>query len=94
MKFRKKPVIIDAWLWDETEGMKRFLMDLGMKWCGNIGHETRPGWCGELRIKTLESGGGSFLVSPGDWIIKGVAGEFYACKPDIFEATYEPEATR
>lgn len=33
------------------------------------------------------------VVSPGDWVIKGVKGEFYPCKPDIFEATYEPVGT-
>jgi len=38
-------------------------------------------------ISTLE---GRMVVSPGDWVIKGVKGEFYPCKPDIFEATYEP----
>lgn len=41
---------------------------------------------GELRIETLE---GDMLVSPGDWVIRGVKGEYYPCKPDIFEATYE-----
>ena len=41
---------------------------------------------GGLVIKTLE---GQHLASIGDWIIKGVANEFYLCKPDIFEATYE-----
>jgi len=40
-------------------------------------------------IKTLE---GDMAFRPGDWIIKGVAGEFYPCKPEIFEATYEMEA--
>lgn len=39
-----------------------------------------------LEIKTLE---GTMLADPGDWIIRGVKGEFYPCKPDIFEATYE-----
>lgn len=41
-----------------------------------------------IMVVTLE---GSMLVMPGDWIIKGVKGEFYPCKPDIFEATYERE---
>ena len=41
---------------------------------------------GHLEIKTKE---GVMSASPGDWIIKGIAGEFYPCKPDIFEATYE-----
>lgn len=39
-----------------------------------------------MTIPTLE---GDMLAQPGDWIIKGVKGEFYPCKPDIFEATYE-----
>lgn len=39
-----------------------------------------------LTIATLE---GSFWVDPGDWIIKGIVGEFYSIKPDIFESTYE-----
>jgi hypothetical protein len=40
-----------------------------------------------LAIRTLE---GDMIVSPGDWVIRGVKGEFYPCKPDIFAATYEP----
>lgn len=48
--------------------------------CGNIMHI--HGW-----IDTLEGG---HIVCPGDWIIRGVKGEMYPCKPDIFEATYEP----
>lgn len=48
--------------------------------CGRIMHD--HGW-----IDTLKGG---HTVCPGDWIIKGVKGEFYPCKPDIFEATYEP----
>jgi hypothetical protein len=50
------------------------------------------GWymqTGGIYIPTLE---GVVVASPGDWIIRGVKGEFYPCKPDIFEATYEPEA--
>lgn len=43
--------------------------------------------CSYLVIHTLE---GDLAASPGDWIIKGVKGEFYPCKPDIFEATYDP----
>lgn len=41
----------------------------------------------EVKIPTLE---GEMMASPGDWIITGVKGERYPCKPDIFEATYEP----
>lgn len=48
--------------------------------CGSVMHN--HGW-----IDTLEGG---HIVCPGDWIITGVKGERYPCKPDIFEATYEP----
>lgn len=57
----------------ECDGQER------CKHCNNIMHI--HGW-----IDTLEGG---HIVCPGDWIIKGVKGEFYPCKPDIFEATYE-----
>jgi len=59
-KFRKKPVIVDAY--QHTGGAPIF-------------------------IDTLE---GQMRADPGDWIITGVHGERYPCKPDIFEATYEP----
>jgi hypothetical protein len=45
---------------------------------------------GALFIPTLE---GEMRADVGDWLIKGVAGEFYPCKPDVFAATYEPEET-
>jgi len=51
------------------------------KHCDTIMHN--HGW-----IDTLEGG---HIVCPGDWIIEGIAGEFYPCKPDIFEATYSKE---
>lgn len=79
MKFRKKPVVIDAVQWTGENQLD--LLILGMpqhrfaRKCGGI-----------LAISTLE---GIMSASPGDWIIKGVQGEFYPCKPDIFEATYE-----
>ena len=44
---------------------------------------------GEPEIKAIETLEGTMWAQPGDWIIKGVQGEFYPCKPDIFEATYE-----
>ena len=62
MKFRKKPVVIEAvQLRDDTDG--------------------------KFKITTLE---GVHTANIGDWIIRGVKGEFYPCKPDIFTATYEP----
>lgn len=77
--FRKKPVVIEAVRW--TGGNVREVMDF-MAW-RNAAHDEVSG----LTIHTLE---GNHHALPGDWIIKGVKGEFYPCKPDIFAATYEP----
>lgn len=90
MKFRKKPVMIEAWCWNETQMLRRELESRGMVTTGHTGHRDRPDECTNMRIRTLESGSGSHVVDPGDWIIRGVKGEFYPCKPDIFAATYEP----
>ena len=78
MKFRKKPVVIEAVLWngENIDEIAAF-----MKW-RNFEHDKRNG----LTIRTLE---GQHVASIGDYIIKGVAGEFYPCKPDIFAATYD-----
>lgn len=83
-KFRKKPVVIEAMQFDENNG------DEVMDWVnshfeGSI-IATYPQHCAEICISTLE---GNVFAQYGDWIIKGVQGEFYPCKPDIFEATYE-----
>jgi len=82
-KFRKKPVVIEAvrWLNDNWDELQEFAADCDQK-CPIV-------YCGygsPLVINTLE---GDMLADDGDWIIKGVAGEFYPCKPDIFEKTYE-----
>ena len=76
-RFRKKPVEIDAVLYTGPN------FDEIEEFVGGDA-EFRNG---ELTVATLE---GPLHASPGDWIIKGVKGEFYPCKPDIFEATYEP----
>lgn len=86
MRFRKKPVVIEAWQWDETETTRRMLEARGMRVAGCNGHHDRPDECTSLRISTLE---GAMHAARGDWIIRGVKGEFYPCKPDIFAATYE-----
>lgn len=95
-KFRKKPVVVEAikselirywfspqhstripdWLYDALGAGTIFLTD------DEPANESDTG----LRIKTLE---GEMIVSPDDWIIRGVNGELYPCKPDIFEKTYE-----
>jgi len=75
MKYRKKPVEIDAIQWTGDNKLEIF------DFC-NMSYITDQ----ELRIQTLE---GSMIASINDYIIKGVMGEFYPCKPDIFEMTYE-----
>jgi len=78
MKYRKKPVIIDAVQFINSTDIHDF--------CGNSVLE--PIGKDYLEIITLE---GIMVAQKGDWIIKGIKGEFYPCKPDIFEATYEKE---
>lgn len=109
MKFRKKPVVVEASRWHENgdhpfdnvwrpfengvtpiapregEVVRYFrLPDVNgrnlCQFCERTMHD--HGW-----IDTLEGG---HIVCPGDWIITGVKGERYPCKPDVFEATYEP----
>jgi hypothetical protein len=78
-KFRKKPVVIEAVLW--TGNNLDEILDFSPSAYTDYGSGKL-----ELKIQTLE---GHHIASIGDWIIKGVAGEFYPCKPDIFEQTYE-----
>jgi hypothetical protein len=78
MKYRKKPIIIEAVQWkDNVSEMTTFLSASDRK------TYFKPEG---IVIDTLE---GEMLASLGDYIIKGVQGEYYPCKPDIFEATYE-----
>jgi hypothetical protein len=83
-KFRKKPVVIEAHQFDGTlESKIKMETEFGVTTVdATIYNDTVLTW----RIGTLE---GPHEVTPGDWIIRGVKGEFYPCKPDIFEATYE-----
>lgn len=83
MRFRKRPVVIEAMLFteDNAVAVQEFIGHHGSAMNGPS----------VVEIRTLE---GTMYATPGDWIIKGVAGEFYPCKPDIFEATYEPAAIR
>lgn len=78
-KFRKKPVVIEAVHYGPYTMPTVELIEF--TWGKDI-TLTENG----LVIHTLE---GDMLASPGDWIIKGVHGELYPCKPDIFEQTYE-----
>jgi hypothetical protein len=85
--YRKRPVIVEAWPWDQKAETLRLLQAEGMKSECEPSAED-PDTCLGLQILTLE---GPLHVSGGDMIIKGVAGEYYSCKPEIFAATYEAE---
>ncbi len=76
-KFRKKPVVIEAvqWTGDNSDEIYAF-----------IGEEPFGVFVDDIAIRTLE---GVMTASIDDWIIKGVNDEFYPCKPDIFQKTYE-----
>jgi hypothetical protein len=89
-KFRKKPVVIEATRWFK-QGDHENVKSRGMV-PEHFNHKcTKCGCYTEDHgdIKTLEGKGGAQEVCPGDWIITGVQGENYPCKPDIFSATYE-----
>ena len=87
-KYRKKPVVIEAvqWTGKNIDKVLEFTIikdDAGrIKEKAGIVHDLD----GYVKITTLE---GVMTANPGDFIIKGVHGEFYPCKPDIFEQTYE-----
>lgn len=82
-RFRKKPVVIEAVEWDgdATKANSFIGESYGVNW-EYAGPADRA-----IVIPTRE---GKMRGEVGDWIIKGVKGEFYPCKPDIFAATYEP----
>ena len=80
MKFRKKPVVIDAVQWHGNNFQE--VSDL----VGDSEHVVFMNGDRTLEIPTLE---GRMLGMIGDWVIKGIKGEFYPCKPDIFAATYD-----
>lgn len=80
MRFQKKPIVIEA---EQFFPHKEPWPD-GIERIGR--HESDPTSRTGFRINTLE---GWFVVTPGDWIITGINGERYPCKPDIFEKTYD-----
>lgn len=92
-KFRKKPVVIEAfrlnergligedWFWDAVTRNDIITHCFGK-------HEPCPAWC---EIKTLE---GTMIANAGDYIIQGVNGEIYPCKADIFQKTYTEDKTK
>ena len=78
-RFRKKPVVIEAW-----QNVPSAEVPLWFDRMGTYKNGSSPGCT--IKIYTLE---GIMEAYPGDWIIKGVKGEIYPCKPDIFAATYD-----
>lgn len=98
-KYRKKPVVIDAIQWTGTNMLEVYSFMHGAPPLDSFAVRNRwAEFCNlqenkEWYVKTLEDGVAGevkHVASVGDWIIKGVQGEFYPCKPDIFDATYEP----
>lgn len=87
-KYRKKPVVIEAVQWNG----KNFdeCMNFMGEHCGNkIAYEDYEEKCLQSKTLTIKTIEGNMIASKDDYIIKGVNGEFYPCKPDIFEKTYE-----
>lgn len=85
-RYRKKPVVIDAFQWSgepaDAFEVVRLVISLGPATDFRFNPKDRT-----ITIPTLE---GEMRCEPGDYIIRGVKGEYYPCKPDIFKATYEP----
>lgn len=97
-QFRKKPVVIDAMQWDGTAAGAGPIIEWVLGGRGTAVYEcSNRDRCAQhdgdvphvLVIRTLE---GDYRAGLGDWIVRGIQGEFYPCKPDIFEATYEAVA--
>ena len=90
-KFRKKPVVIEAVQFKNInrDEVQQFVgKELKQEIESDTAYEAGMGASiSSLTIPTLE---GDMKAMPNDWIIKGVKGEFYPCKPDIFEKSYEP----
>lgn len=79
MKYRKKPVVVDAIQWT-GRNLDDCIEFLGASFGGHF-------WVNNIKVLTLE---GEHTASKGDWLIRGIQGEHYPCKPDIFDKTYEP----
>ena len=86
MKYRKKPVVIEVVQFNGEGDMSELelhMLDSDSDWtCQQCGNPSRN----HGNVKTLE---GWHIACPGDFIITGIKGEHYPCKPDIFEATYD-----
>lgn len=86
-RYRKRPVVIEAMRWMPGDLGAAGAMVGWLMGRADFHHPSGSGGTTTLAIRTLE---GEMLAQPGDWIIRGVQGEFYPCRADIFAATYEP----
>ena len=90
MKYRKKPVVVEVMQWNgnNIDEIRKFVGDCLIEEYINVNYECnlKRMILHHIEIETLE---GNHIADIGDYIIKGVNGEFYPCKPDIFEKTYE-----
>ena len=87
-RYRKRPVVISALRWEPGDlASAGFMVGWLLAHRCDFRHDSGSGETTTLDIRTLE---GVMTAQPGDWVIRGVAGEFYPCRPDIFDATYEP----
>lgn len=84
MKYRKKPVVIEAFRWGYNEPPKWFLEAVADDHVILAYTDDAP-----IEIRTRE---GVLRANPGDWIVRGIHGELYPVKPEIFDATYEVTA--
>lgn len=84
--YRKKPVVIEAYQVPEFSQQSFSENAAFFNWLGMSDRGINYNADGTVTIETLE---GAMTASKGDWVIKGVNGEYYPCKPDIFEKTYE-----
>jgi hypothetical protein len=82
MRFRKRPIVIEAWQW---QGQPIDNWPPWVTWGASVDEANTR----RLTINSLE---GRLSADLGDWIIQGIRGELYPCKPDIFTETYEPVA--
>ena len=89
MKYRKKPIVVEAFKWcgnNTQEEDPEWIVEAIKKGDVSFEYYGAPTIVSKMVIDTLE---GRMRAELGDWIIKGIKGEIYPCKPDIFEATYE-----
>lgn len=89
-QYRKKPVVVNAFAIesDNLHLLEEFVRSFGDSYSDHFDFIDQGPDGGSLKVKTLE--GTSYYVTPKDVIIRGINGEYYPCKKDIFEKTYEP----